>query len=323
MSDRREDFTAAMRAALGPDAILPDRIEPGRWHRFSTNGMRSDTAGWCRLFPDLRAGVFGCYRASLSNVWSARSRDSMTPRERAELQLQVRQAQAERAAEQRQRWAVNAERISALWAECVPLVQGDAVGQYLKRRGIVGVWPLPACLRLHRGLTYWHEGVPLGVFLAMVAPIVAPDGQVVALHRTYLRRDGRKADVPTVKKLTAAAGPLAGASIPLHNARQGVIGIAEGIETAQAAHLASGLPTVAAYCAGNLAAYAWPTGVKRIVVFADADPAGAAAAQSLKARAVRAGLSVAVMTPSTPGADWCDVWAQRGAVAVATAEAAA
>jgi hypothetical protein len=50
---------------------------------------------------------------------------------------------------------------------------------------------------------------------------------------------------------------------------------------------------------------------------------GAAAAQSLRARAMRAGLSVAVMTPTTPGADWCDVWAQRAAVAVAASEAAA
>ena len=133
----------------------------------------------------------------------------------------------------------------------------------------------------------------------------------MALHRTYLTADGFKAPVPTVKKLTSASGPLAGACIPLHKPRGGVIGISEGIETAQAAHLASGLPTVAAYCAQNVATYAWPNGVKRIVVFADADPAGAAAAQSLKARALRAGLSVAVMTPSTPDADWCDVWSNR------------
>jgi putative DNA primase/helicase len=138
-----------------------------------------------------------------------------------------------------------------------------------------------------------------------------------------LTADGNKAPVPNVKKLTRAAGPLAGACIPLHDPQHGVIGIAEGIETAQAVHLASGLPTVAAYCAGNLAAYTWPPGVRRIVVFADADPAGAAAAQSLKARAMHAGLSVPVMTPTTPGADWCDVWAQRAAVAVGSAEAAA
>ena len=181
---------------------------------------------------------------------------------------------------------------------------------------------MPEHLRLHPRLTYW-DGGDRGAWPAMIAPLIRPDGVVLAMHRTYLTADGSKAPVLIVKKLTGAAGPLAGACIPLHDPQHGVIGIAEGIETAQAAHLASGLPTVAAYCAGNLAAYAWPPGVKRIVVFADADPAGAAAAQNLKARAMRAGLSVAVMTPSTPGMDWCDVWAQRAAVAVAASEAAA
>jgi hypothetical protein len=40
-------------------------------------------------------------------------------------------------------------------------------------------------------------------------------------------------------------------------------------------------------------------------------------------RAIRAGLRVEVQTPTEPGADWCDVWAQRAAVAVTAAEAAA
>lgn len=312
MSDPRDDFLAAMRVALGPDAILPQRIQSGRWHRFSTNGRRGDTAGWCMLFPDMRAGVFGCYRAGVSDVWSARGREAMTPSERAELRQQVQQAQAERTAEQRQRWAINAERISALWAECVPLVQGDPVGQYLKRRGIVGVWPLPPCLRLHRGVSYWHECTHLGEFPAMVAPIVAPDGVVVALHRTYLTRDGRKADVPTVKKLTGAAGPLAGAAIPLHAPEAGRLGIAEGIETALAATCAAGVPTVAAYCADNLARWRWPAAVRRLVVFADADPAGIKAADELVARAVRGGLQAQALAPSLPGADWADVWVAGG-----------
>jgi putative DNA primase/helicase len=312
MADPRDDFLAAMRAALGPDAILPQRIEPGRWHRFSTNGGRNDCAGWCMLFPDLRVGVFGCYRAGVSDVWRVRGREAMTPSERAELRQQMHQAQAERTAERRQRWAINAERIGALWAECVPLVQGDPVAQYLKRRGIVGVWPLPQCLRLHRGMSYWHEGTPLGEFPAMVAPIVAPDGVVVALHRTYLTRDGRKADVPTVKKLTGAAGPLAGAAIPLHAPKAGRLAIAEGIETALAATCASGVPTVAAYCADNLARWRWPSAVRRLVVFADADPAGNKAADELVARAVRAGLQAQALTPSAPGTDWADVWAAAG-----------
>ena len=156
----------------------------------------------------------------------------------------------------------------------------------------------------------------------MVAPIIAPDGRTVALHRTYLRGDGSKAEVPSVKKLTGAAGPLAGACIPLFKPAQGCIGIAEGIETALAAWCASGVPTVAAYCAGNLAAWQWPAGVQRLVIFADHDRAGIEAAETLQGRALRAGLQSSVMTPTDAGADWCDVWADRGAVLVETGAAA-
>ena len=90
-----------------------------------------------------------------------------------------------------------------------------------------------------------------------------------------------------------------------------MLGIAEGIETALAARCASGVPTVAAYSAGALAGWQWPPSLRRLVIFADADPAGAEAADKLRQRARAAGLSVNVMTPTTPGTDWCDTWASR------------
>ena len=317
MRETADNFRVAILAALGH---APELIEPGRIHRFSTSARASDKAGWCQLFEDGRAGVFGDFRSGMSSVWTAQRRGLMTPTERADMARQLARAKTQRETQQHQQWTDNAQRNAALWATTMPVSDGDPVSLYLRRRGLAG--PVPEHLRLHPRLINW-DGGDRGTWPAMIAPLIRPDGVVLALHRTYLTSDGSKAPVPTAKKLTGAAGPLAGACIPLHDAQQGVIGIAEGIETAQAAHLASGLPTVAAYCAGNLAAYTWPPGVRRIVVFADADPAGAAAAQSLKARAMRAGLSVAVLTPTTPGADWCDVWAQRAAVAVAASEATA
>ena len=320
MCEAAHNFRVAILAALGH---APEVIEPGRIHRFSTSARASDKAGWCQLFNDGRAGVFGDFRTGMSSVWTAQRRELMTPAERADMARRMAQSKAQREDQQRQQQANKARSNSVLWAQTVPVTDGDPVELYLRRRGLTG--PVPKHLHLHPGLTYWDgaAGGARGTWPAMVAPLVAPSGLVLALHRTYLTVDGCKAPVPTVKKLTGASGPLAGACIPLHDPREGVIGIAEGIETAQAAHLASGLPTVAAYCAGNLATYTWKAGVRRIVVFADADPAGAVAAQNLKARALRAGLSVAVMTPSTPGMDWCDVWAQRGAVDVASSKAAA
>ncbi len=139
----------------------------------------------------------------------------------------------------------------------------------------------------------------------------------VALHRTWLTPEGRKAPTPgPCKKLTQAAGPVTTGCIRLAWPGDGagdVLGIAEGIETALAARCASGVPTVAAYSAGALAAWQWPRELKRLVIFADADAAGADAANTLRFRAGAAGLAVQVMTPTTPGAHWCDVWDTRGA----------
>lgn len=313
MRDASDEFRSAILGALGH---APEVIEPGRFQRFPTSDRRGDSAGWCKLFADLRGGVFGCYRAGISETWSASDRTVMTRQQRIALARQVMAATGEREARQRALWAEAARRIARTWAECVPLVPGDPVTLYLNRRGFGGVWPLPACLRLHRGLTYWHEGEKLGVFPAIVAPVIAPGGRVVALHRTYLSADGRKADVPTARKLTATAGPLAGACIPLHKPQRGVIGIAEGIETALGAWCLSALPVVAGYSAGNVSSWHWPAGVQRLVIFADNDQAGREAADKLRAQAVDAGVLAKVMTPTEDGADWADVWASRGVVTV-------
>jgi len=315
VEDPGQAFKAAVLHALGH---APDVIEPGRFHRFATSDRRADDAGWCRLFDDLRGGVYGCYRQGISETWSAADRATLTPEQRVALARQVTAATRRREAQQHQQWATNAQRIAKVWAETVPLVPGDPVTLYLKQRGMAGVWPLPGLLRLHRALPYWHGAEKLGTFPAMVAPIIAVDGRMVALHRTYLTADGRKAGVPSPKKLTGVAGSLAGACIPLHKPLRGCIGVAEGIETALAAWCASAVPTVATYCAGNLSSWRWPVGLQRLVIFADHDRAGQDAAQALLLRAVRAGLQSSVLTPTEAGADWSDVWAARGAVEVAT-----
>ena len=319
MSACLQAFRVAILAALGH---APEVIEPGRFQRFGTSDRRGDSAGWCKLFDDMRGGVFGCYRQGISETWSAADRAAMTCEQRAALAHQVLTATAERQAQQRQQWAENARRNADLWAQCAPVARGDLVTRYLNRRGFGGLWPLPEVLRLHRALPYWHDGEKLGTYPAMVAPIIAPDGRMVALHRTYLTGDGRKADVPSPKKVTGASGLLAGACIPLHKPARGCIGIGEGIETAVAAWCASAVPTVAAYSAGNLAAWQWPRGVQRLVIFADADKAGRDAADALLSRAVRAGLRANVTTPTDPGADWCDVWAARDTALIETGAAA-
>lgn len=312
--DPRDAFRAAILIVLG---YAPDVIEPGRLHRFATSDKRGDLAGWCRLFTDLHGGAFGCHRLGISETWWATDHGAMTHERGGEQARHAAAAEVERQRQhrqQRQQWAENRRRIEELWSQCGPLVPGDPVTLYLKRRGFAGVWPLPRCLRYAPKLTYWHDDGTTSIHAGMVAPLVAPDGRPVALHRTYLTCDGRKADVSQVRKLTRTAGPIAGACIPLHKPADGLIGIAEGIETSLAAWLGSGVPTVAAYSAGSMAAWQWPAGVQRVVIFADNDEAGRAAANKLRARVLAAGPACNAVTPSEPGADWCDVWAARAVI---------
>jgi putative DNA primase/helicase len=150
MLDAADNFRVAILDATGH---APELIEPGRMHRFSTSARASDKAGWCQLFEDGRAGVFGDFRSGMSSVWTAQRRELLTPAERADMARQLAQAKAQRETQLRQQWAENAQRNAALWAKTVPATDGDPVSLYLRRRGLAGT--VPEHLRLHPRLTYW------------------------------------------------------------------------------------------------------------------------------------------------------------------------
>lgn len=287
----------AIRAGLG-DA--PERdIIPGEFVRY---GGRNKPL-WVKLFSDGRTAVFGDWRTGEHHVWSEAGHP-LSPAERAAAAEWARVQRQRREAEQREKWAKNAADIALQWSRARPLVPGDPVTLYLKNRLGVALWPLPAALRFNPSLPYFNEdGKEIGRFPAMVAAITSPAGELLALHRTWLTRDGRKADVPgPVKKLSRTCGPLAGAGIALWSEPddRGVIGVAEGIETAMAAHYGGRMPVCAAYSAGALAAWQWPVGTRHLVIWADHDAAGADAAAQLRARAQRAGLAVLTKTPAEP-----------------------
>lgn len=288
-----------------PEQIIAD----GQYHRFSTNGKQSDKAGWYVL--DLSGqphGAFGCWRSGISYAWKPNFSGEIGPTERELFRQRQVQSERKRQEEQRRQWAINADNNKKLLSQAK--APGEEVRSYLASRGLGG-WNIPSCIRQHPGLAYWHqdedgEQKNLGTYPVMLAPIVN-DGAVVSLHRTYLC-DGNKAPVPQPKKLTSASGLLAGGCIPLANKFSGDLGVAEGIETAAAATLGSGLPVVAAYSASAMAAYKWPPHTRRLIIFADNDQAGRKAAQDLAGRAKNFGVDFKIMTPEQPGYDWADVW---------------
>jgi putative DNA primase/helicase len=139
----------------------------------------------------------------------------------------------------------------------------------------------------------------------MVAPVLGPDGRLQSVHRTYL------ADVPGKnKKLMPAVETVRGGAVRLFEPTDD-LAIAEGIETAIAAHELFGLPTWATISSTIMGSFVPPAGVRRLTIFADNDTnfAGQLAAFTLAHRLYRLGpgLAIEVKIPPDPDSDWLDV----------------
>jgi putative DNA primase/helicase len=164
------------------------------------------------------------------------------------------------------------DRALALWSGSESLL-GTPAEIYLAGRGLNALAPSPA-LRF-RPDTPHPEG---GRYPALMALTQNSAGAPIAIHRTFLMRDGRKANVEPVK---ASLGPTSGGAIRLQAMEPDKpLVIGEGIETSASAGLLLGLPAWAAISAGNLAkGLELPPEVRRIVVAADPDEPGRNAAR--------------------------------------------
>ena len=308
-----ENFRATM---VNHGLIPPSHIELGKMHRFPTNGRRSDSGGWCRLYLDGRAGVFGDFRLGLTCHWSDRDTRPPTLALRQQRAVELKKAQAEAANVQAIQWARADAANTTIWSQAIPISADDPVARYLAGRNLhLESWP--SALRYHLGLEYWQDGNYLGRFPAMLGEVTDAHGKQISLHRTYLTHDGQKAPVDVVKKLTAASSRLSGACIRLGESKvikdKLIRGVAEGIETALACMAASGTPTVSAVSAQGMLQLKLPDGVERLLIYADNDlnGVGQQAASFLTRRARKAGLAVKVWTPPDIGTDWADVWAAQ------------
>lgn len=175
---------------------------------------------------------------------------------------------------------------------------------YLESRGL----KVPPGLQFARDVEYREDGNVLGKFDAMLAPVTRA-GKFLTYHVTYLK-DGRKAPVPCPRKILP--GPsLVGGGVALYPPRSdGVIGVAEGIETAIAAHLLSpdSIPVHAALNTSMLAKWEPPAGTSRVIIFADHDEnaAGQAAAWALCHKLRVSGTQAVVELPRIEDTDFND-----------------
>jgi hypothetical protein len=185
----------------------------------------------------------------------------------------------------------------AIWQSAKP-ARATPIETYLMSRGIHV--PPPDALRFHDGLKH-----PSGrCWPAMVALVTnGQDGTPTAIHRTYLACDGGgKAPVDPQKMML---GPYRGGAVRL--AEPGaVLMVGEGIETCLAAMQATGHPAWAALSTSGLRSLDLPSDVRDVIVLADGDEAGEAAARDSAVRWKREGRRVRIARPPR-GLDFNDM----------------
>jgi putative DNA primase/helicase len=161
--------------------------------------------------------------------------------------------------------------------------------------------PVPGAIRWHSGLKH-----PSGTILPAMVSLVTRgvDDVPLAIHRTFLARDGSgKAPVDPQKMML---GPCRGGAVRLAQAGD-VLMVGEGIETCLAAMQATGHPAWAALSASFLRTLNLPDDVRDVIIIADGDKAGEAAAGHAALRWKREGRRRVRIARPTKGMDFNDM----------------
>lgn len=180
-----------------------------------------------------------------------------------------------------------------IWADASP--NGHVVARYLRRRAIT----IPAPPSLRQGDMVYAGRVPLPT---LVAAVQGPDRALTGIQQTLLTLEGGKAPVTRQK---VARGVLGYGAVRLGPAGPR-LGLAEGIETALSAMQIHGVSVWATLSCARLGSIAIPPQVKELVIFADSDEPGLAAAERAADRYMREGLSVTIRAPAHGFKDWND-----------------
>ena len=165
----------------------------------------------------------------------------------------------------------------------------------------------------------FHPRVQLGPrsrasFHPALLAAVRDDTGLIAVHRTFLdAATGSKAAFDNPKRLLGTPGSGA---VRLGNhatvTASGVLGLAEGVETALAAAALHGFSVWAVLGNERFATIAVPPQVTTLVILADNDAGGRRAAALAHAGQTRAGLTISERWPPAGCNDWADVAAAAG-----------
>lgn len=203
-----------------------------------------------------------------------------------------------------------------IWDEAGP-IRASAAESYFPSRGLL-YWQHDDChprtLRCHPNLLHGPSGQ---YFPALLGLVEGGDG--FSIHRTFLAADGYgKAPVEAAKM---ALGPCAGGAVRLLEGDPETLVIGEGIESTISIGLVADdrqllcATTWATLSASGMRSLRLPPKAGRLVIGADGDDVGRAAAHALAERASGCGWKVTILAPPE-GLDFNDLL--RGGEAVAS-----
>lgn len=201
----------------------------------------------------------------------------------------------------------------------VSSLNSDSIAhKYLASRGI-NPWlisQLGEDIRFHANLQYQANNERTQYLPAIISVIRDAEGNIVSAHRTYLKKDGSKANVKEAKKLFPAipGQSTMGGAVRTMQPINGVIGVAEGLETALAAMSRTGMPVWSTNSAVFLEGFIVPSDVTKVIIWADLDASGRGleAAQTLAFKLAKQGVEFEIQMPNfilngAKSVDWNDV----------------
>jgi phage/plasmid primase-like uncharacterized protein len=233
--------------------------------------------------------------------------EHVDPGEKERRRRQAQERQKQREAQDQAEAAKKTETFMTIWRSARP-AKGSVVETYARGRGIT--IELPLSIRCAGSIK--HN--PTGLFLpAMVAPVQNVAGKIAGGHRTILTSDGRKKAPVSQNKMML--GPCAGGAVRLAAAAP-KLAIAEGIETALSFMQATGIPTWAALSTSGIKNIVLPGIVREVVVAADNDDAGKAAAAVAAKRFATEGRTAHIVLPPGDADDFNTALQQNSEAAI-------
>jgi len=175
----------------------------------------------------------------------------------------------------------------AIWSAAQP-IKGTLAEDYLRWRGIDIA--LPDCLRF-ASLRYGRTGPEYPVMVAAVSDVA---DRITGIQRTYLAPDGKgKAQVPKAK---LSLGRVSGGAVRLTEPARALI-LTEGVEDALSLIQTLGRAAWATCGTSNLGKVVLPIATDDVVIGADNDEAGEAAARKAAETYAQQGCKARIIRP--------------------------